>query len=508
MTTIYAATADQYLIATILPKIAQNNVNTVRLSVRFDNAWASVTAKRAVFTTSLSPKPYEVILSPSNDCFVPYEVLTETCKLYITIKGTNASGDIKTTTKLTVKVLEGTPVVIVSDSTPNVYEQLVTMSKVLEARMNTFETGSTVEGSEVAGIRIGADGTVYDTAGGAVRGQISNLKSALSNEINYIHNPEQSVKFTLNDGFVRSTNGEISNDSMGGFYKRTDYIPIPLFCKKILHNFTFCDSGNDGYAFFDICYEFITGRRDVETIKNIPANAAYIMITSYDGTLKHSNKSIIIQTENLNIKKNIQKLVTFGDSHVERGEWQGAVLNHFNIESHVNLGIGSSSVAENESATKLPFVDASRISEIKNENPDTIIIIGGTNDVHLDTPLGDVSELTKTLENKDKTNFYGAYSYLLETLLTWKPTLKIIVCTIPQGYYDISHTVKYSDISNAIKNIALHYSLPVADIFSECGVNKVNLSTYSDDLIHYNALGNERVSSLIIATIGNSYMAH
>ena len=511
MTTIYAATADQYLIATILPKIAQNNVNTVRLSVRFDNAWASVTAKRAVFTTSLSPKPYEVILSPSNDCFVPYEVLTETCKLFITIKGTDASGDIKTTTKLTVKVLEGTPVVIVSDSTPNVYEQLITMSKVLEARMNTFASlpnGSTTGDAELHDIRVGEDGVEYDSAGEAVRKQIKGLKNTLSDEIGYLHNPIQNIEFTLYDGFVRCTNGEISNDSIEGYYKRTDYIPIPLFCKKIFHNFGYSDVGNDGYAFFDIMHTFISGGRGGTSIDVIPDDAAYIMITNYDKTFKHSNRTITIQVENANVKKNIRKLVTFGDSHVARGEWQGAVINHFNIESHTNLGIGSSTVAENNKATKLPFIDASRITEIESEDPDTIIIIGGTNDVHLDTPLGDISELTKTLSSKNKTNFYGAYSYLIETLLTWKPSLNIIVCTTPQGYYDISHSVKYSDVSKAIKDIAFHYSLLLVDIFSECGVNKINLSTYSDDLIHYNALGNERISSLVIASISKSYLAN
>lgn len=175
MTIIYAATADQHLIATILPKIAQSNVDMVRLSVSFDSPWNSVTNRRAVFTTSLSAKPYEVILSSNGDCLVPYEVLEHPCKLYITVKGTNASGATKSTTRLTVKVLEGTPVVIVSDPYSSVYEQLLRMNKVLEGRMNTLETGSTVEGSEVMGIRTGADGIVYDTAGDAVRAQINNL---------------------------------------------------------------------------------------------------------------------------------------------------------------------------------------------------------------------------------------------------------------------------------------------------------------------------------------------
>jgi glycerophosphoryl diester phosphodiesterase len=43
---------------------------------------------------------------------------------------------------------------------------------VLQSRLSGLEAGGTVEGSEVIGIRTGADGTVYATAGDAVRGQI------------------------------------------------------------------------------------------------------------------------------------------------------------------------------------------------------------------------------------------------------------------------------------------------------------------------------------------------
>lgn len=178
MTIIYAATEDQHLVGTIIPKLAQNNINTVRLHVVFDNSWNSYSVRSAIFTTSKSERPYLAIIAAGGDCLIPSEVLAEECKLHIVVKGENlVTGETKASTRLTVKVLGGHPAVIISDPSPSVYQQLMTANALLTSRMGALEAAGTVDGSEVVGIRTGADGTVYTTAGDAVREQFAKNKS-------------------------------------------------------------------------------------------------------------------------------------------------------------------------------------------------------------------------------------------------------------------------------------------------------------------------------------------
>lgn len=170
MTIIYAATEDQHLIATILPRIAEDNVDSVRLRVVFDGSWDLYPAKSAIFTTSKSARPYPVTISTEGNCLVPPEVLAEECKLYIVVKGENsATGAKKSSTRLTVKVRGGHPAVILSDPTPSVYQQLLTANAVITARLNQLIAAGTIEGAEVIDIRTDAAGKVYNTAGEATR---------------------------------------------------------------------------------------------------------------------------------------------------------------------------------------------------------------------------------------------------------------------------------------------------------------------------------------------------
>lgn len=279
MTTIYASTTDQLLVASVLPVLAQNNVETVRLFVDFDSAWDNYPARSAVFTTSRSVKPYEVTIS-SGFCLVPQEVLAEPCRLHITVKGVSAAGEVKSSTRLTLKVSEGAPSVVISDPTPTVYQQLL-------ARMSAQEAAGTVEGSEVIGIRTGADGKVYPTAGDAVREQVGKVEAT----VEQARAPLPGVA----QAYTRTTPNNLIDKSrlVAGYYVNTTgqmvadaswHVTSPIYVEGM--EFVYFSSGVGLTCFYKADGTFVSYVTNGADVK-VPPEASYLrasILNDYVGT--------------------------------------------------------------------------------------------------------------------------------------------------------------------------------------------------------------------------------
>lgn len=91
---------------------------------------------------------------------------------------------------------------------------------LLSARMDTFTqlpSGSTSGDAELIDIRVGADGVTYPTAGDAVRGQVTDLKSDLRQLT--------STTTTFSDGYISSADGQLK-PATGDAQKTSDYIEV------------------------------------------------------------------------------------------------------------------------------------------------------------------------------------------------------------------------------------------------------------------------------------------
>lgn len=234
MTTIHAKTIDQTLIATVMPKVACNNQNTVRLSVTFDYAWEDYT-KSAVFHSSNRPDRYEAVFLPDGYCYVPTEVLLEPGWLYISVKGVDTTtGQEKSSTELKYKILQGAPSLVISAPTDDVYHQLLKSNQVLQellaierARINQFTAlgeGSTTGDAELQDIRVGEDGLTYTTAGNSVRGQIKRI-GAEARSI-YAETENLINRHQLETGFLNEHTGKLLTGDSYDQYITTGFMTV------------------------------------------------------------------------------------------------------------------------------------------------------------------------------------------------------------------------------------------------------------------------------------------
>jgi lysophospholipase L1-like esterase len=164
----------------------------------------------------------------------------------------------------------------------------------------------------------------------------------------------------------------------------------------------------------------------------------------------------------------------------------------------VNCGIGSTCLSGDETNA---FWQAARLNAVKTANPDVVTILGGANDLVQNPVIGTSADLT----SKDTDTFIGAYSYIIDNLLTWKPSLKIVILSTTWAHNngtDYSQTVTYGDYAAACKLVAEYYKLPYVDLYNESGFNTYTMNSspyniYSDDHIHPNASGAKIIASMV-----------
>ncbi len=194
MTTIKLFTRDQEIFVSKNPVVTTGNKGTVSLIVDFDSMWDGFN-KSGVFHIENDGNPTEVPFIDGK-CSVPR--IEKKCNLYIGVKGTKVDGTTKVSKFIKYKIEEGANGVYTYEPTDEIYQQILSAYNVMESRLNNLvklEQGSTTGDTELIDIRVGADGTEYVTAGEAVRQQVKsrNVKSYKFTEVSEVKLPLQEV---------------------------------------------------------------------------------------------------------------------------------------------------------------------------------------------------------------------------------------------------------------------------------------------------------------------------
>ncbi|WP_227452470.1 SGNH/GDSL hydrolase family protein [Clostridioides sp. ES-S-0108-01] len=187
--------------------------------------------------------------------------------------------------------------------------------------------------------------------------------------------------------------------------------------------------------------------------------------------------------------------ITLGDSITRANGYQDKLKNILGFSRIDNISKNGQTMAS-QSKNKSTYTLGKTI-DYKVYDLATIFI--GTNDFRYNKKLGKIKASGSA--KFDETTFTGSYQLLIEKILSSNPSIDLVLITPPQRIrdgYDINFTnevgSKLIDYVNVIKSLGEMYSLPVLDLYSEGGISKENMSTFTRDGLHPNDVGYDRIS--------------
>lgn len=401
-----------------------------------------------------------------------------------------------------------------------IYSDILNELSVMSSRMDTFTSlneGSTTGDAELADGRVDFLGETHENIGAHIRTITSRLDSkvTLPQNTNFFITSKN-----LYDKYDKDILREKFIDASGNIQVNTDYATTGFIPVLVGHKYSASDKGFT-VTFYDKNKNFHSSlSSSLHTgYVTIPEGVYFARFTLYlrnlwtfqveeseECTPFEQHYSYIPSKFNeLTAKLRDVNFTSFGDSITARNGWQSLLVDFYHL-NHTNLGIGSTTLAYVESVeNSYPcMINSERIQAIKDSNPDILTILGGCNDVVRNVEIGTNEELSKALEEKDKTTFFGALSYLIETMLNWKPTINIILLTTM--YTNVpAHNLIYEQYANATREAAYYYGLKIADTNRESGITKFNTSNYTEDGVHPNAAGYIKIANIVASQIEDIY---
>ena len=439
----------------------------------------------------------------------------------------------------------------------------------LEARFNAFTAlpeGSTSGDGELMDARTGYDGYTHINAGTAIREQYKELfteyqeimstvcdvsKSNIIKILKVVRVTEQDTMTIEYDRekdvlvFNGNTNVVTKFDVYvdGGAIDNTEYPLYIMFDTNFVKEqgitsgleFTFTDGTTRGPVYSNVnhFHELTdTGKKLAKITFVFAAGYRFNNMVTRFYTAHHVNGSFEVYQAKYTPKDGFErppmtgkKILTYGDSMVGQNIWQPVAANLLNC-TIIEYGFGGYPLALAQNPVTgggyglaMDYQIENLITKITEEQPDILLIMGGTNDWGFDGAgnqsewneihLGDVHELTIT-------TYKGGLCRIVREVLTAFPNLDVFIMspiggTTRQAGKNLTEQPKnnigyvMSDFAEAARETARFLGVGFIDTFA-CGITVYNSSAYISDGVHLKReTGGPKVGQYVANNLLNHY---
>ena len=358
--------------------------------------------------------------------------------------------------------------------------------------------------AELKNMCIGEDGTVYDNAGDALRGQIGQLKESLEIEKNHTETEykEEVVQLEITEGQAISTDGELYSSA----YARWGKAPVEGLCKIKVSGRSQQNKKYPLILYFDTTDKLLgsdcgdgTAKNYVDIELTTPLKTAYVKINGAQGSStsvgpKLTKLSQLTVKEFLNKNNDNllygKKIVCIGDSIVKgqgyNGDTKGNksyvdMIAEKNNMACINYAVSGATIMSGTNETVFHICDN---IETMDEDADYIIVGGGYNDHIYRGTIGSLTD-DYTSEITNTSRIIGGTEYMCRKLLERYEGKKILFVfshkikdtpyTKINDYNNGSHTM--TEVHDAIESVLKKYSIPYCDLYNTSCFNTA-ISSY------------------------------